>query len=97
MLLGESINFRVADWLMMRLFPAMRQRASLMLFGHVQHHSSRMFQDNYAGSLANKLFDVSNGTVSVLEKSDQAVTTCASLLIAVVTMLLITRLLRRSC
>ena len=89
MLLCESINFRVADWLMMRLFPAVRQRASLLLFGHLQHHSSRMFQDNYAGSLANKLFDVSNGAVSVLEKIDQAVTACASLLIAVITMLII--------
>lgn len=89
MLLGESINFRLADWLMLRLFPAVRQRASLMLFAHVQHHSSKMFQDNYAGSLTNKLFDVSNGAVAVLEKTDQFVATCASLLIAVLTMLLI--------
>jgi ATP-binding cassette subfamily B protein len=89
MLLCESINFRMADWLMMRLFPAVRQHATLLLFGHLQRHSSSMFQDNYAGSLTNKLFDVSNGAVSVLEKIDQAVTICASLLIAVITMLIV--------
>ena len=89
MLLSESINFRVTDWLMKRLLPAVRQRASLLLFWHLQHHSSRMFQDNYAGSLTNKLFDVSNGAVSVLEKTDQALTGCASLLIAVFAMLIV--------
>jgi ATP-binding cassette subfamily B protein len=89
MLLGESINFRVTDWLMMRLLPALRQRATLMLFGHLQHHSSRMFQDNYAGSLTNKLFDVSNGAVSVMERLDQALSGGASLLISVLAMLLV--------
>lgn len=89
MLVSESINLRVSDWLMMRLFPAVRQHAALLLFGHLQHHSSRMFQDNYAGSLSNKLFDVSIGAVSVLDKSNQALAGCASLLISVLAMLVI--------
>ena len=89
LLVTESINFRVTDWLMLRLLPAVGQRAILMLSAHLKHHSSRMFQDNYAGSLSNKVFDVGNGAVSVLEKTDQALTGFASLLIAVLTMLIV--------
>lgn len=83
LLVSESVNFRLTDWLMLRLLPAVRQRAILMLAAHLKHHSSRMFQDNYAGSLSNKIFDVGNGAVSVLEKTDQALTGFASLLISV--------------
>ena len=89
LLVTESVNFRVTDWLMLRLLPAIRQRAILMLAAHLKHHSSRMFQDNFAGSLSNKIFDVGNGAVSVLEKTDQALTGFASLLISVITMLIV--------
>jgi ATP-binding cassette subfamily B protein len=89
LLVTESVNYRVTDWLMLRLLPAVRQRAVLMLAAHLKHHSSRMFQDNFAGSLSNKVFDVGNGAVSVLEKAEQAVTGFASLLIAVLTMLIV--------
>ena len=89
LLISESINFRLTDWLMLRLLPAVRQRAILTLSAHLKHHSSRMFQDNYAGSLSNKVFDVGNGAVSVLEKTDQALTGFASLLVSVLTMLIV--------
>lgn len=67
LLVTESVNFRVADCLMLRLFPAVRQRAILVLSSHLKHHASKMFQDNFAGSLSNKVFDVGNGAVSVME------------------------------
>lgn len=89
LLVSESVNFRVADYLMLRLFPAVRQRAILVLSSHLKHHASKMFQDNFAGSLSNKVFDVGNGAVSVMEKLYQAIAGFASLLISMVTMLIV--------
>jgi ATP-binding cassette subfamily B protein len=87
--LGVLSNLRVTDWLRMRLLPAVRQTIILHLFQHLKRHSTRMFQDNFAGDLSNKIFDVTDGGTTILERLDQAFTCCASLVIALLAMYLL--------
>ena len=84
-----AFNHRLTDWIVLRSIPTVRQRAILVMFAHLKRHSSRMFQDSFAGNLSNKIFDVANGAVAILEKLDQAVAGCASLGIALMAMLIV--------
>lgn len=84
-----SINCRFHDWIRMRLLPAVRQTIILQLFKHLKRHSTRMFQNNFAGDLSNKLFDVADGGTTILERLDDALACCVSLVFALLTMYLV--------
>ena len=82
----SATNFRCRDWANIHLYPAMHQRIILAMFRHLKRHSSRMFQDNFAGNLSNKIFDIANGTITIFERLDDTVNCVAGLLIALVAM-----------
>lgn len=56
---------RCYDYVTLRLMPALRQGVTTDLTAYVLNHSYSFFQNNFAGSLANKINDVSSGTRDV--------------------------------
>lgn len=84
-----AINFRMRDWIILRFHPAIRQDMAEAMFSYLNSHSYRYFQNNFAGSLTNKIADMMNGTVSILLKLEETFATIAAIIIAVISMFLV--------
>ncbi len=69
---------------MLRAIPAIRQDIIVALFAYLKRHSHQYFQNHFAGSLLNKITDMSSGTVSILQKMDQTFFQVCVLVIAVI-------------
>ncbi len=65
-----AINMRFRDWVALRLFPCVRQRIVEKMFMYLTHHSHNFFQDNFSGSLANKIDNMATGVVTIFTKMD---------------------------
>src|ERR1700722_17096319 len=63
-----TINYRITDRFMLRAIPAIRQDIIVALFAYLKRHSHQYFQNHFAGSLLNKITDMSSGTASILQK-----------------------------
>ena len=59
-----AIDMRLVDWLRLRLFPAIRADHENM-FAYLNRHSHQYFQNNFAGSLSNKISDMMSGMITV--------------------------------
>jgi ATP-binding cassette subfamily B protein len=57
--LGVVIFSRASGAILVGLGPALRRRVRRELFAYLQHHSQRYFLSNFAGSLANRIAEVS--------------------------------------
>jgi ATP-binding cassette subfamily B protein len=58
---GVLIFSRISGALTVMMGPSLRRRVRTQLFGYLQHHSQRYFLGNFAGSLANRISEVSMG------------------------------------
>ncbi|WP_419419769.1 ABC transporter ATP-binding protein [Legionella sp. D16C41] len=83
------VNMRLLDWAKLRLFPTLRQDAMSKMFAYLNQHSHHYFQNNFAGSLINKIVDMQEGIVNILTILDDVYAQLLGLIIAVVTLLLI--------
>ena len=63
---GEAVFGRLSSAVQLRLAPRQRHYIARALFDHLQRHSHRFFSDNFAGSLAHRIGEVSHGTNQVL-------------------------------
>jgi ATP-binding cassette, subfamily B, bacterial len=63
---GEAIFGRVNSAVQLRLAPRQRQYIARALFDYLHRHSHRFFSENFAGSLAHRISEVSHGTNQVL-------------------------------
>ena len=61
-----EVGWRSSGYLGMHWITRTRSLASYSLFGWLSHHSSSYFADRFAGSLATKVTNASNGVSSVL-------------------------------
>jgi len=59
MWLGVEIGFRIQGFLLARALPRLEAQIRLAAFNHVQRHSPKYFHEHLAGSLANKINDLS--------------------------------------
>ena len=59
--LGVVLCSRASGTILVMLGPALRRRVRRELFGYLQLHSQRYFLSNFAGSLANRIAEVSMG------------------------------------
>ena len=84
-----SIAMRAVDWLRLKLFPSLRYDVIQRMFAYLSRHSHHYFQNNFAGSLSNKIFDMQSGVVSVLSTVGDALGQCISLCIAFITMFIV--------
>lgn len=53
-----NLNFRLHDYLNLRLFPEIYAAINQDMFVYLAHHSYTFFQNNYAGNLTKKIFDM---------------------------------------
>lgn len=77
-----EMAFRTRDFLIAKAFPKLESQIRMTVFDHVQRHSPKYFNENFSGSLANKIGDM------VLTTSIMLRTICIFFLPAVVHCLL---------
>lgn len=66
--LGCSVGvvFRLYDWLVIVTFPRMKCEIAEEMFDYVEKHSYSYFQQNFAGSLGNKINDMARSATTVI-------------------------------
>jgi ATP-binding cassette subfamily B protein len=84
-----AIDMRFLDWARLKLFPSVRYDIVTNMFNYLNRHSHRYFQNNFAGSLSNKIFDMQSAGIAVLSTLDDALAQCCGLFIAIIMMLFI--------
>ncbi|KTD04409.1 putative fused transporter subunits of ABC superfamily: ATP-binding component [Legionella geestiana] len=87
--IGIAIDMRFLDWVRLRLFPAIRYDLTTNMFSYLGQHSHRYFQNNFAGSLSNKISDMQSAAINIFTTLDDGFAQCIGLLIAIITMLLV--------
>lgn len=59
-------GFRCRDFLRARAFPKLEADIRMAMFDHIQHHSPKYFNEHFAGSLSNKIGDMTTHVTSIL-------------------------------
>jgi len=63
-----EINSRTMGFLLAKAIPKLQADLRIAMFDHVQHHSPRYFSERFAGSLANKITDMTTQVESILQQ-----------------------------
>jgi len=75
-----EVGFRSRGFLVARVFPQLEADVRMAMFDHIQHHSPKYFNEHFAGSLANKIADMTTQMTLILKNLLQlflpTVTTC---------------------
>ncbi|MCX7115725.1 MAG: ABC transporter ATP-binding protein [Gammaproteobacteria bacterium] len=87
--IGIAIDMRCLDWVKLKLFPSIRYDLMTQMYAYLGGHSHRYFQNNFAGSLSNKIVDMQNGAINIFITLDDAFAQCIGLCIAMITLLLV--------
>ena len=87
--IGIAIDMRLLDWIKLRAFPSIRQDIMNKMFDYLTEHSYRYFQNNFAGSLSNKIGDMHSGVITILTTLDDAFAQLLGLIVAIGIMLLV--------
>lgn len=59
--------FRYRDFLRARVFPNLEADIRMAMFDHIQHHSPKYFNEHFAGSLSNKIGDMTTQITLLLQ------------------------------
>ncbi len=79
--------FRFYDYLILKTFPPMKADIVNTMFSYLTDHSYRYFQRRFAGSLSNKINDISKGTtIIVVHIIDQFIARGLAILIGIATL-----------
>lgn len=84
-----AVDMRLLDWVRLKFFPRLRYDIINSMFGYLNKHSHRYFQNNFAGSVTNKISDMTNGVITIFSTLEDGFAQVVGLLIAVATMLLV--------
>ena len=84
-----AVDMRSLDWIRLKLFPRVRYDIINTMYSYLNQHSHRYFQNNFAGSLSNKIVDMTSGTVAIFSTLDDGFAQIIGLTIAIISMLLI--------
>lgn len=84
-----ALDMRFLDWVKLKLFPSLRQDTMSTMFSYLNHHSHHYFQNNFAGSLINKISDMQSGIIDILTILDDAFAQVLGITIAIASLLLI--------
>lgn len=87
--IGLVANMRLLDWVKLKLFPNMREDVMTQMFSYLNLHSHHYFQNNFAGSLINKITDMQQGVIDIFATLDDAYSQTLGTIVAVVVLLLI--------
>lgn len=83
------LDMRLLDWAKLKLFPSLRQDTMSKMFAYLNQHSHHYFQNNFSGSLINKIVDMQEGIVDILTILDDIYAQVLGLTIAIITLLVI--------
>jgi len=83
------IDVRFVDWLRLRLFPSVRFDIVNYMFSYLNKHSHSYFQNNFAGSLSNKVGDLTVGATAIFSTLEDAYAQGVGLIIAMIAMFII--------
>ncbi len=81
------LDMRLLDWVKLKLLPSLRQDTMSQMFAYLNQHSHHYFQNNFAGSLINKVVDMQAGIVDILIIFDDVYAQILGLIIAIATLL----------
>ncbi len=65
--LALGMTFRFYDFLLMRFLPNLKRDVQHAMFTYLENHSYGYFQNNFAGSLSNKVMDMVRGVSEILQ------------------------------
>lgn len=82
-----ACDMRFLDWIKLRFFTSLRYDVVTKMFSYLGRHSHRYFQNNFSGSLSNKISDMQSAVINILSTLDDAFAQCLGLLVAVIVML----------
>ncbi len=60
-------GFRVRGFLNARAYPKLEAQIRMAMFDHIQHHSPKYFNEHFAGSLSNKITDMTAQATLILQ------------------------------
>ncbi len=63
-----EINSRTMGFLMARAIPRLQADIRMTMFNHIQEHSPHYFNERFAGSLANKITDMTTSVESIIQQ-----------------------------
>lgn len=63
-----EINSRSMGFLMAKAVPQLQKEIRMEMFDHIQHHSPQYFSERFAGSLVNKITDMTTQIESILQQ-----------------------------
>ena len=55
---ANNFNYRMMDFIKLRLIPNLERDISASMFDYLERHSYRYFQNQFAGNLSNKVMDM---------------------------------------
>ena len=80
LVIAVEAGFRGMGFLLAKAYPKLQADIRMAMFDHVQRHSPKYFNERFAGSLANKLTDMTTQITSIIEMLlwpvIPAITTC---------------------
>ncbi len=87
---ATSVILRLYDWTMLKAFPQIKSEITSEMFAYLEKHSYSFCHHNFLGNLANKINDISKGTVTIIHYIiDQFCSRMFSFMIAALTMFLV--------
>lgn len=87
--IGLCINLRLLDWVKLKLFPNLREDVMTTMFNYLNQHSHHYFQNNFAGSLINKITDMQHGVIDIFTTLDDLYAQTLGISVAVIILLFI--------
>ncbi|NNM58535.1 MAG: ABC transporter ATP-binding protein [Legionellales bacterium] len=85
----QSINMRVLDWVKLKLFPTLREDVMTKMFSYINQHSHHYFQNNFSGSLINKILDMQSGMLEIFSILDDLYAQTLGISVAIILLLFI--------
>ena len=62
-----NIAMRLRDYIFLKIFPVIRSDIVTQVTKYLECHSYEYFQNNFTGSLVNKIFDLDNGSEQIIK------------------------------
>lgn len=62
-----NIAMRLRDYIFLKIFPATKSDIVTQVTKYLEYHSYEYFQNNFTGSLVNKIFDLDNGSEQIIK------------------------------
>lgn len=86
-LIAFGIVFRFYEYMMLRFIPNIKRDIQQQVLFYLEGHSYKYFQDNFAGSLSNKIMDLVRGVPEVfIVIMENFIPTIMAIIIAIITM-----------